>query len=505
MYKTIDAVEMAIAAAESPDGAVMCDRRRYAPFFEAAEQYAHKHDMIVGGDTATRMLLGEEPGPEDYFYDLYSARALDDARALTKIFYDLAPEGLGHYANMMTGVPRKEFTINVDERRLFRVKALEVHRGGRCTDIIVPSVRPANFARAKGGAPLPLLCMGPEIQLIDIYASLANPSRAGDWPALVRAEEALRKIYVDEVRDKVKGVGGGGEEPPVSALVEALAAEYIPRSGHVAVGGYATRVYSPGAGAHARLQIVTSNSFKEEERAVCRIASRMGFNVQTTMDEPKVPTDDRLRRMAIHVVRPGARREAVLYIYNSGEYELIPFVGASAPAEKKTGGRVARQQKKSRRRGPQSRSPQKKRRAPQQEEEGDNTCAIPTASAAGLPKGAPVGTPFVVMRFLLVEAWTIQLLHRMGNLSAQYARQVLRNLLDDYEQTAAAYVRLREAGDFDRIFPSGVDQYVGSYVDPILYEKRQRFGPAAKKAARGKRTYFPPYYPARDARLAKTP
>jgi hypothetical protein len=112
------------------------------------------------------------------------------------------------------------------------------------------------------------------------------------------------------------------------------------------------------------------------------------------------------------------------------------------------------------------------------------------------------------MRFLLIEAWTIQLLLRMGNLTAQCARQVLRNLLADYTKTASAYLLLREAGDFSRIFPTSNDQYVGNYVNPVLFEKRQRFGPAAKKAAQGKRTYFPPYYPARDARLnsvAKTP
>jgi hypothetical protein len=485
MYKSINAVEMAIAAAESPDGAVMRDRARFTPFFEAAERYVHEHDLIVGGDTATRLLLGNPLGPEDYFYELYSSRALDDARALTAILYGLDPEGLGHYANMTTGVPRKEFSINVDERTLFRVKALEIHRGARAADIIVPSLRPSDFARDPGGKPLMLQCMGPEIQLMDVYAALTNPARAGEWPSLLRAEERLRGMYTEEVRDKIKAVGdetqGGEEELPTSALIAALASEYVPRSGHAAVGGYAVRSLEAGGadGCQPRLQLVTSNTFREEEQAVTRIASRLGFNVQSTKNEPKVPTDDRLRRMTMYILRPGSRREPFLDVYNPGEYELVPFVGTPPP----TGGRAA-----PRRRGPErTRSPRPK--------------AAPSGVEA-LPPGAPVGTPFVVLRFLLVDAWTIQLLFRMGVTSAQYTRQVLRELLAGFERAAAAYLRLREAGSFEAIFPLGVDSYIGSYVDPIRHQKRQRFGPAAKEAARGKRMYYPPYYPARDAEAA---
>lgn len=485
MYKAINAVEMAITAAKSPDGAVMRDRARFIPFFEAAERYVHEHDLIVGGDTATRLLLGNPLGPEDYFYELYSSRALDDARALTAILYGLDPEGLGHYANMTTGVPHKEFSINVDERTLFRVKALETHRGARAADIIVPSLRPSDFARDPGGKPLMLQCMGPEIRLMSVYAALTNPARAGEWPGLLKAEERLREMYTEEVRGKIKEVGdetqGGNEELPTAALIAALASEYVPRSGHAAVGGYAVRSLEAGGavGGQPRLQLVTSNTFREEDKAVTRIASRLGFNVQCTKHESRVPTDDRLCRMTMYILRPGSRREAFLDIYNSGEYELVPFVGAPP----KIGGRGA-----PRRRGPQHpRSPQPK--------------AAPSGVEA-LPPGAPVGTPFVVLRFLLVDAWTIQLLCRMEVTSAQYTRQVLRELLADFERAAAAYLRLREAGSFEAIFPLGVDSYIGTYVDPILHQKRQRFGPAAKKAARGERMYYPPYYPARDAEAA---
>ena len=335
MYKSIDGVaETAISVAVGPGGAVTSDRRRFVPFFEAAERYISSHGLIVGGKTATLLLLNHPLDPENFFYELYSSNALDDARALTGIFYELDPEGLGHYANMVTGVPRKEFSINVNERTLFRVKALEIHRGAHAADIIVPSTRPAFFARGPAGEPLTMRCMGPEIQLIEIYTALTNPARAGEWAALLRVEESLRNMFAGEVRDKIKEVGGGGgaaTESSTSDLIAVLTKEYSPRSGHVVVGAHAIR--ASGARRQARIQIVTSNTFAEEERVVQRIASRLGFNVQSTSNDPKVPSDDRLRRMTMYIIRPGARREPFLDVYNSGEYELVPFVGGGASGQ----------------------------------------------------------------------------------------------------------------------------------------------------------------------------
>ncbi|GFR90196.1 BA71V-K421R [Elysia marginata] len=493
-----------MAAAKSPEGAVMRDRERFIPFFEAAEQYAYKHELLVGGDTATRLLLGRPPGPEDYFYELYSCRALEDARALTFIFYKLAPEGLGHYANMMTCIPRKEFSINIDERPLFRIKALEVHRGARAADVIVPSIRPASFACGPGKKPLPLRCMGPEIQLMGVYAALSDPARAGEWPSFLNAEERLREMFTNEVRNKIREVGGGAEEEEgpeefsTSDLKTALAAEYVPRSGHAAVGAYAVSALESKSrnapkdaalvlrnnGSVARLQLVTSNSFTEEERVVRQIASRFGLNVQYTENELKVPTDARLRRMTMYVLRPGERRESFLDIYNSGEHELVPFLGQASDDDRAlvTGGRRVLAEKRAAR-----------RRASKKKKTGEGP-------PIGPPSGPPVGTPFVVMRFLLVDSWTIQFLFRMGFASARYTRHVLRELLTYYERVASVYLSLRQdRRGFEKIFPAGVDGYIGSYVSPILYQKRQRFGPVAKKAGRNKSSYYPPYYPARDA------
>lgn len=471
MYKSIPALELAIAAAEGPEGAVMRDRERFAPFFRAAEEYAHAHGMIVGGAAATRLLRGDPPGPSDYYYELYSDNALTDARALADLLYSLDPEGLAHYTTMSTRVPRKEFEIAVDERPLFLVKALAVHRGARAADIVVPSLRPASFALDAKGEPLVLQCMGPEIQLIDMYSALTDPSRAGEWGGLIAAEEKLRALFEEEVKGKIEEALSGGDTTggndiivnttgggSVSDLIAALLQDYVPRSGHALIGALGAQVLAgtPGKKAPGRLQLVTANTFQEEEKAVLQIAGRMGYNVQSTRNEPKVPTDDRLRRMTMYVIRPGERREPFLDIYNSGDYQLVAYL----PGKRSVKGGRARKK------------------------------APPPKSLPPLGD-LPVGTPFTVLRFLLVDAWTIQLLYRMDVTSPHYTRQVLREIVADFSTAADAYLKSRKAEEFGKIFP---DDYIGRFQDPIIHAKRERH--QGSRGPRQRQTYFPPYYPA---------
>ncbi len=439
MYASLPAVELAIEAAEAEGGAVERDRRRFVPFFEGAEEYAAQKGMIVGGRAATLFLLGAPLGPSDHLYEFYSSNALADARALADLVHARAPEGLGHYAVMTTRVPQQEFEVAADERPLFRVRALAVHRGARAADVVVPSRRPARYARDAAGRPLELLCMGPEIQLMDVYAALADPSRAADWPALLEEEEGLRALFFGEVGDKVAAAVGGGAAgrpaPPAAALAEALLAEYVPRTGHALVGSRALAAAAGAQRGRGRLQVVTENDFADEEKDVARVARRLGLRVEATVNDPRLPTDERLRRMTVYLV--GERREPVLDVYNAAAHRLVAF----------------------------------------------------SPGAGGRP---PLGSPFVLLRFLLVDAWTIQLLLRMGAVAAPFARQVLGETVRDFGAAARAYRAAREAGDFEAVFPA---HFVGRFVDPAIAAKRERH-----RAGSGPgRRFYPPYYPAKRA------
>jgi len=432
MYESLDAVGIAVASAE---GAAQKDREKYAPFLGAGEAYAREHRMIVGGDGATRLLLGRSPGIGDYHLELHSPRALADARALADKFYGLAPEGLGHYAQVVTDTPNREFTVVVDERPLVKVKALAPYRGANPLDMILPEKKPGSFSKGE------LLCMGAEIQLYATYAALCDPARVGEWGALLEAEKELRRQFDDDAWEKLSGAraekaGGRGSAGPSSAgrLLEALRREYVPKTGHVVVGGHGARALLGGKGRKGRLQLVTANTFPEEEEAVRRIATPLGLRVASDANPVTLPGCGRLRQMTIYLAQPGESRKAILDLYDSGEYELIPSL-----TERRGGWRV--------------------------------------------------GTPFAIMRYLLVDVWTMQLLHRMGVTKLAFANAKIRELLGVYSEVAAGYERLLAAGKFEEIFPAAVERYAGRRVDPVLDAKRRRF------AKKGK--YYPPYFPAR--------
>ena len=474
MYRPIPVVELAIAASKEPGEVVMQDRLRFVPFFRAAEEYIHENEMIIGGNAATLMLLGDSLGPADFFYEIYSDNAITDARALTDLIYSIAPAGLSHYTMMTTRIPQKEFEISVDERPLFRIKALAVHRGARAVDIIVPSLRPGNFAKDKKDNPLMLQCMGPEIQLMEIYSVLADPSRAGDWGTIVGVEEKLRALFNEEIQDKIakatsegKIEGGNAhckdKSKNVQALMTTLLQEYVPQDGHVLIGSFAVANLSKShPRGTQRIQIITSNSFKDEERAILNIANRLGYNVQSTTNELWVPTDSRLQRMTMYIIQPNERRMPFLDIFNAGNYQLIGYIGIE---------------------------PIVARRKPHRH--GNQELGVP--STKNSLESLPVGTPFNVLRFLLVEAWTIQLLFQMRMTSVQYTQHVLREIVTDFDITAKAYLSFRDAKDFAAIFSN---DYIGCFQDPIIHVKRERRHETMSKQ-RGRRIYNPPYYPAR--------
>lgn len=440
MYQHIPVVEYALAAAESSGETVMRDRRSFIPFLRAAETYAHDHGLILGGTVATLLLQKEKLGSSEFFYELYSVNAQADAQALADLIYAVAPEGLARYTVAMSrAAAQPEFEILVDERPLILVKTLIIHRGARIIDVLTPSVRPAYFARDAKNAPLPLLCMGPEVQLIAIYSALSDPSRAGEWATLVAAEEKLRMIFEREIRGKMstalsEAVGGGGPNDSAT-LIAALVREYVPLEGHALVGIQALtkKRVSPG-----RIQLVSANPFHDEEAAVRKIANRLGFSVSSARHEPQVPTDCKLRRLTMYIVHSGGRREAFLDVYNSGTYQLVACQSVKSKNDK-----------------------------------------------------TMLGTAFTVLRFILVDIWTIQLLFRMGAVPIQYARQLLSELVAGYTSAAAAYLAARDADRFDVIFSA---EYIGQFRDPTICAKRDRFRSGGSSGGG--------YYPAKKPREA---
>lgn len=492
MYTQLDVVADAEGRAQS---AALRDRERYQKFVEAAEQFAAQNELIVGGASATRLLLGAPVALDSFQYDFYSGQALSAARALGDALHAVDPQGLGHYVTVLTKTAGHFFVIEVDGRAMFTVTSLPVYRGVRTADVVIPSHRPARFA--KGAE---LACTGPEIQLMGVYAALCNPDKAGAWGGLLATEARLRALFAGEIRAKIAQAVArtGGGAPPRTELVRALYREFVAGPDRVLVGKAAAALLGGRPPGGERIQVVSVMPLEREAAAVAEIGKRHGVEVQWVVNDPKIPTDPRLRRMTLYAVQghaPGARREAFMDVFNAAAHELIPFVTAGA-AMAPRGGRDAGRRFEHRR-GPRradadegaapGRADRGRRdRGRDRGERGDHGAWAP-------PAGTKLGTPFVLLRFRLADMWTIQVLLQMGAINAAFAKETLHDMLQDCEAVAAHYTRVLDGAAANpeeaaaQLLP--LANYVGRFGDPDI---------ALKRAAPAR--FFAPYVPAAGAR-----
>jgi hypothetical protein len=174
----------------------------------------------------------------------------------------------------------------------------------------------------------------------------------------------------------------------------------------------------------------------------------LGYAVGSALHEPKIPADDRLRRLTVYVCTPQGRREALLDIYNTGA--LVAYTNAPA---------------------------------------------VP-----GEERGVPVGAPFTLLRFLLVDVWTIQRLARLDKITRESALLILRGAYADFQAVVSAYLEDRVKGEVSKIFPK---TYVGAFSDPVILAKRERRSggrPPEGQQQRRRPAFCPPYFPAAAAR-----
>jgi hypothetical protein len=334
MFANYDVVEKATVDAGP---ALLQDRARYRPFFEAAERYAAEVNLIVAGSAAAKMLSGANAKPdvaralEDYMYDFYSPHGSAHARGLADRLFAVDPEGLGRYTTLLTNVPQFNWIIMVDGRRFFTVTALPVCAGVRTASLVakVGVARPGLFGAA------PLTTLGYELALIDAYRTLCAPAKLADLGASLAVEGALRTAMLQErAWVEVLDVVGGATAPKskskqtpkhvaVAELCDGLD-EFLRGPARVVIGESALAALAQTK-RHTRPQTyVTANKLEDEWAAIEKLAHRAGVKIDASIDDPRMPGDHRLRRLQIC-----AGGEVIATAYNSGSYELIPYFKAA--------------------------------------------------------------------------------------------------------------------------------------------------------------------------------
>lgn len=431
MYDAIDVVGIAERAAAA--GATMRrDRARYAEFFAAAEAYAKGHGLVLAGDEATRRLVGDPPEPGGYSpLEYYSSSPLRDARGLADALAAVDSPA-------PSGRPTVVVMNTTRARALFTVAVDERPVAVVRAFGVYRGARAADIVapETRGGAPV----MGPDVQLLKVYRRLSDPAEAGAWAGLLADERRLRRLFfggLDVRLDQAVG-GAAARARPAAEMRRRLWAEFVPGAGRALVGAAATARAPREA---RRIQLVSARGLERERADVVALAKGLGVVVDARVNDPGVPGEKELRRITFHVEARG-RREPVLDIFDAGERELIPFV------RREVGG-------------------------------------VPVRVAA----------PPVLARFRLVDFWTVQLLFRMGAVSATFARAALGDAARDLRAVGGLIDRSGALG----LFPG---DFLGVRVDAAVADKRAaKAARAAAKAAKKRgdknapRAFYPPYFP----------
>lgn len=476
------------------DRIIGLERDEWEPFYVTIENYVAKFSqfeksasgdagIFVGGSLGVNMLLKKPRTLSDYVYYLYSPQALHHANQLTNALAEMVAKSYGsvkdilEHANeiyktveqdprqhnqlknireprivmMKTALPYQRYIIYVDTRILVQFTSLPHGAASIIKPTLAESLGFGSDSVHNAGSPNQLFVISPEVQLLDLYRVLYSPAKAGEWRDALRDENNLyqhMKRRLSELKNLKKGSADGGASPEHDAYKLHILSEWVTDNPNVVlIGDFALRLLGIADVRGTMVQVIAQTNPSECAALICSMLEKK-FNIKCSQHTRPlaVMQDFRLQRTT---VRAGDKE--VLYIYNSGSYDFIPF----------------------------------------------NTAV--SESKSSKTRVIQVGNPFVLMRFLLVDFWTVRLLNHEGKIDSNYAQLrldgITKHLLelrskisevDDKVKTTSIGDKFIGEGGLFRTFPSRSEDYMGIYEDELQAQKNQ--------LAQGARRYSD-YYP----------
>lgn len=488
MYENLDLTDTFATA----DAFILAnDRELYAPFFACAEQFCARTGVLIGGVVGTDLLTGTPKSKHSYFWELYApagagalptwqqAKALADELARVKTA--LVP---ARTVALQTNIKNREFTIYVWARQLFKIYALDTYRGVQLARLMLPVERQGYFTREH------ILCVSEEIQLIAIYRALYTPARLDEWPKAIAQERALydilkysfstRAVWQTPARlreDSVDGndtTGGadiaavyGGrsivsagaadrgrkrEHPPslksAAASLQARVVDIL-RDSVVVIGDHALAAagWLSASEQSTRLQFITAEPIETIIDLLMRAINGRGANARSAnlwnkfvvtyaSFQMNLPDDFQIVKYILYL-SDGKEQQVLADVFNSGQYEMIPYKVVSAVA----------------------------------------------------PAGATfrIGAPYVLLRFLFIDVWTLKIVIRLSPQHPEYIRERILQLIAHID-VVRGQVQTMTAEELFQL-----TDYIGCYVNDQTAKKK-----LIKEIGRR----YPIYYPARMANSA---
>lgn len=360
---------------------ILQERHRFDDIYKTIETYSKNKGIIIGGMYSVKTLLSEERRINDFEYDLYCEDALNHAFEMSK--------QMVHYTKaimVQTNVYNEEFTIMVQGRPMVRLYRLN----SKLRDIIQPMKWNSN------------VYIPPDYHLIQMYRELYQPI-PDNWEVIQEYEPKLYKMLHKKYHMDPKKFLGGNRDVDIEKirielrdqLLEFLAS----RTDIVLVGEIAIQILlnsqHPTKENNSETQTTIFKNIQTLDPKIqaITILGHDGLELELSDwigNRSKLPTivkqssvnllsDFRLTRTIISIIHE--TNIPVLYIYNSLDYDLIPF--NSVPKN-----------------------------------EGFEHHFV----------GGQIGNPWVLMRFILIGIWLIKIIREYKGIDKTFALEKMKEL-----------------------------------------------------------------------------
>jgi hypothetical protein len=285
------------------DAPILEDRKKFDDVCRIIEEYALEHEMIFGGSIAAGSLT---PGhrartPDDYVYEFFCAKAFDRANELT----NLLAEKQEKLVMLKSVVVNKKFVIVIDNRQMVTI----IH----APDPKLLSDRKADVFGKKQ------LVLSPEVQLGDIYRTLYSPNDAGDWEQSLRMEKTMFKGLKLERPQK----DFHRDPSPKHIMAEKITLSCATNNPKIVlVGEHAASILMGGIKITDHVVELISADATATAHDIVEALNGENIPAKYVFNQSGTVLDPRLMR---YTVKYGENDKDVCYIYNAGEYSLIPF------------------------------------------------------------------------------------------------------------------------------------------------------------------------------------
>lgn len=412
------------------------ERLRYEAVYEKIEDYVvsanrlsvnkDRNDprIIIGGAMGLNLLLNRDSTHQEFVYELYTEDSLHHANSLSNEIASLIKSKNDSWITRMTSkIPNIQYEIWIDFRLMVKIFTLKSDPV-KAYELIQPVQVKSHDGKRE------LLVLSPEMHLIEIYKVLSLPNEVGVWDEKLNEELQLFQL----LQQRVKTIGGDEMTKDERTNVEnALLAKFVVGNKNIVLlGEHAVKIiygkHNKQLQTSSPVILVISTQDPEEDYNTIKkiITETLGRSIPVTKitRSVNVMQDHRILRTTIKVGSENSQKE-VMYIYNSAQYDLIPF----------------------------------------------NTAVSDKNSEI-----IQVANPFVLIRFLLIDLWVVRWVKEMGKINEFFADKrvssiinlivELRKMMGDGKIRDELYSKNDELLNvFQR------NRYIGKYVDEVIAMK----------------------------------